>query len=219
MKKTLLFILILVGVVGCGPSRSTIYVNESYDDQNFEERSLIVFPLADDAAIINNRENVAKDFPNDSRPAEEVIQDELFNKIIFEADRSLRKVNFIKTTLSPDLILIQTDSLKFRRINKKIGGDSTNYSFYIPQKEFLTSLSINPDILAIINTLVVEGGERTILGGGLQIDYEFILFDYVNNSVVSCGHKRLMGGSWESIFRQVARETLHYPFEWIIYSK
>ena len=214
MKYYLILIAFLVVFAGCSPSLITC---NNYDVSDAENRHVLILAPMDNSVYIQNASDVLDDFPNDKREPSVVIRSQICQMSDWVI-RHAKKANGNDIFSSDSLIAISTLDMDNTFIREaRIGEDTALTTFYLPTKEWLIKKGINPDIVALLNsvsysrgatctsgagyympghTISTPGGSFStggmFVGGGgysnnLFADVKFILYDYKYDNWITCG--------------------------------
>lgn len=249
MKKKYSILLLALIFAGCASQGPTIIRNPEYQKVSFPEKTFTILPIKENVINILNKDDVVDDFPMDKRVPALVIRDSLFHVINLAGDKLIENVKFNKLKNAGLKVTSQDDSLNYIDIEKRIGKDSILYRFSIPNKSFLTKNNINTDFGLILTNLVFSrnnksGGVSTTVPGTtistpggsfttpghtvssgsapyLSLQYEFIVYDYSSNKIVTYGTSAtsetiifaLTRSNWDSVFKNmIAKIIANTPF-------
>ena len=157
MKYYLILIAFLVVFAGCSPSLITC---NNYDVSDAENRHVLILAPMDNSVYIQNASDVLDDFPNDKREPSVVIRSQICQMIDWVI-RHAKKANGNDIFSSDSLIAISTLDMDNTFIREaRIGEDTALTTFYLPTKEWIIKKGINPDIVALLNSVSYSRGQH-----------------------------------------------------------
>jgi len=137
-------------LLGC-QSTGNFVVNDKYGNMDLSRKWILISPLPHDVVAVENKDDVADDFENDTRESEVVIQDSLYRKMNQHAAGSLGTGKFLDLKLPFDLFPSQVDTSQFSSIKLpiRIADRDTVLSFLLPHQAIIPSEHV--DVVVIIN--------------------------------------------------------------------
>jgi hypothetical protein len=205
--------------------------------KNAQGRSLLLMPVPASEIFISNKDDVEDDFREDKRRPELVLRDSLYLGMISNAEDNVRPGVTVEWMDSTEFISLRNPS---NNVFLQFSEDEidTAHTYFVPKKEWLIAHGQTPDLILSItkinfgrnqnfmpgtympgHTVSTPHGSFTVgggfIGGGstssLDAEFEFIIFDYQNNTWVSHGKGvasshflfAMTRSDWDNVFRSI----------------
>ena len=127
---------------------------ESYENKILTDRTLTIFPFSDESIKINKDDDLLSTLEVDSSYAEILVRDSLYSYLCHKSRSSITNVQLNNNVLATNLCKEILDNSKFHTLTKGVSTDD-EFTFQLPQKEYLKTLGVDPDLILIINNVEI----------------------------------------------------------------